>query len=65
MLQLFGVVFFGLTIPLSARAGRPLGRRAALIWVTVAIIVFGLVLAPLFGSGSLVRCRCSWRSAWR
>jgi metabolite-proton symporter len=51
LLQLLGVVFFALTIPLSALIAERGGRRTALIWVTVAIGVFGLVLAPLLTSG--------------
>jgi len=49
-IQLFGVVFFGLTIPWSAiRAER--GRRPVLIAVNVAACGFGLVMAPLLASG--------------
>jgi metabolite-proton symporter len=49
-IQLFGVLFFGLTIPWSAiRAER--GRRPVLIAVNVAACLFGLVMAPLLGSG--------------
>ncbi|WP_426113870.1 MFS transporter [Massilia sp. PWRC2] len=51
-LQLFAVLFFGLTIPLSAVLADKNGSRATMIWVSAAIAVFGLVLAPLFGSGS-------------
>ena len=50
LMQLFGIVFFGLTIPLSAILAER-GRRRTLIWVTVAIGAFGLVLAPMFESG--------------
>jgi metabolite-proton symporter len=53
-LQLFAVVFFGLTIPLSAVLADKKGRRETMIWVSAAIAVFGLALAPLFGSGSTV-----------
>ena len=51
-LQMVGVVFFGLTIPLSAMLADRYGRRRTLLWTTVAIAAFGFVLAPLFGSGS-------------
>jgi metabolite-proton symporter len=54
ILQLFAVLFFGLTIPLSAVLADRHGRRETMIWVSAAIAVFGLVLAPLFGSGSTV-----------
>jgi metabolite-proton symporter len=52
ILQLMSVVFFGLTIPLSAVLADRKGRRSTMIWVTAAIAVFGLVLAPMFGSGN-------------
>jgi len=51
-LQMIGVVFFGLTIPLSAVLADRFGRRRTLLWTTVGIAVFGFLLAPLFGSGS-------------
>jgi metabolite-proton symporter len=54
LLQLFAIVFFGLTIPLAAVLADRHGRRAAMIAVSVAIAVFGLVLGPMFGSGSLL-----------
>ena len=51
LIQLLGVVFFALTIPISALIAERGGRRTTLIWVTVAIGVFGLVMAPLLTSG--------------
>jgi hypothetical protein len=49
-IQLFGVLFFGLTIPWSAvRAER--GRRSLLIAVNAASCGFGLIMAPLLTSG--------------
>ena len=53
--QLFAVIFFGLTIPIAALWADRYGRRTTLIWVSAAIAVFGLALAPLFGSGSSVQ----------
>ena len=53
-LQLFSVLFFALTIPLSAVLADRYGRRATMILVTAAIVPFGLALAPMFGSGSVV-----------
>ncbi len=47
-LQIVGVLFFAATIPLSAVIADRHGRRATLIAVTVAIIVFGLLFQPLF-----------------
>ncbi|MHB9020412.1 MAG: MFS transporter [Halothiobacillus sp.] len=51
--QLFGVVFFAMTIPISSLLADRYGRRLTLIVVTVAIFLFGFAIAPLFGSGSL------------
>ena len=42
LMQIIGVVFFGLFTLLSGPLADRLGRRKLLIWVTVAIIVFGL-----------------------
>jgi metabolite-proton symporter len=47
LIQLFGVLFFGLFIPVGAMLAAR-GRRLTLIWVTVAIGMFGLVFGPLF-----------------
>lgn len=52
LMQLADIVFFAATIPISAVLAER-GRRAALLWVTVAIGLFGLVLAPLFAAGTL------------
>jgi len=52
-LQLFAIVFFGLTIPVAALLADRWGRRAAMILVSAAIALFGLAFGPLFGSGSL------------
>jgi len=51
LMQLFGVLFFALTIPLSALLAER-GRRRVMLVVTVAIALFGLVLAPLFKAGT-------------
>ncbi len=51
-LQMIGVVFFGLAIPVSAVLADRFGRRWTLIATTLAIALFGFALAPLFGSGS-------------
>jgi MFS family permease len=50
VVQLIGIVFFALTIPVSAVLAER-GRRATLIGVTIAIGLFGLVMAPLLSSG--------------
>jgi len=52
MIQLFGVLFFAVGVPVSALLAER-GRRSMLIMVNVAIIVFGLGLAPLFTSGTV------------
>jgi len=52
VLQLFAVLFFGLTIPAAALLADRYGRRRTLIAISAAIALFGLTLAPLFGSGS-------------
>ncbi len=47
-LQLIGVLFFGLTIPLSSLATDRFGRLPVLMMATAAVFVFGLMFAPLF-----------------
>ncbi|MCA0394467.1 MAG: MFS transporter, partial [Proteobacteria bacterium] len=51
-LQMLGVLFFGLMIPVSALYADRFGRRRAMILATLAIMVFGLCFAPLFVAGS-------------
>ncbi|QOY92609.1 MHS family MFS transporter [Massilia sp. UMI-21] len=53
-LQLVAVVFFGLTIPPSALLADRHGRRTAMILVSAAIALFGLLFGPLFGAGTLL-----------
>ncbi len=50
LIQLLGVLFFAVTIPISAVLAER-GRRATLIWVSIGILVFGLVMAPMFLAG--------------
>lgn len=50
VMQLFGVLFFALAIPVGARLAER-GRRLTLIWVTSTIAGFGLFMAPMFVSG--------------
>ena len=52
LLQLLGILFFALTIPLSAILAER-GRRGTLLCVTIAIAAFGLVLAPLLTAGTV------------
>lgn len=51
MIQLGAIFFFALTIPISALLADRLGRRFMLIAVTIGIILYGFLFAPLFGSG--------------
>jgi metabolite-proton symporter len=46
-----GVVFFGIFTMLSGPWADRWGRRKTLIWVTTAIIVFGLLWVPLLSTG--------------
>ena len=52
ILQLLGIICFALTIPLSAILAER-GRRATLLGVSIAIAVFGLVMAPLLTAGTV------------
>jgi metabolite-proton symporter len=52
VMQMIGVLFFAVMIPVSALAADRYGRLEMLIAATVGIIAFGVVLAPLFGSGT-------------
>lgn len=51
ILQMAGVLFFALFIPISAVSAERFGRRVTMGCVTGGIILFGLVLAPLFQAG--------------
>jgi metabolite-proton symporter len=51
LIQLFGILFFALTIPVSALLAER-GRRPVMLGVTTLIALFGLVLAPLFTAGT-------------
>ncbi len=55
LLQIVGVLFFAVTIPLSALIADRRGKRLTLIGATVAIIVFGLAFGPLFGGGGALQ----------
>ncbi len=50
ILQLIGILFFAITIPISAWLAER-GRRPVMFGVTVLIGAFGLVLEPLFTAG--------------
>jgi len=53
LIQLLGIVFFAVFIPIGALLAERAGRRRTLLWVTVAIAAFGLVMAPIFAAGTL------------
>jgi metabolite-proton symporter len=51
LMQLFDILFFAFTIPISAILAER-GRRRLMLWVTASIGIFGLVMAPMFVSGT-------------
>ena len=53
LIQLLGIVFFAVFIPIGALLAERAGRRRTLLWVTIAIAAFGLVMAPIFAAGTL------------
>jgi len=54
-LQMVGVLFFMLTIPLTAVASDRVGRWPVLIASSIAVIAFGFTFAPLFSSADTVK----------
>jgi metabolite-proton symporter len=52
VIQLTGVLFFGLSIPCSASLAGRIGRRLTLILASAAILLFGIFLGPLFSAGT-------------
>jgi metabolite-proton symporter len=50
LIQLFGILFFALTIPWSATLADR-GRRPMLMTVNAGIFAFGLLMAPMFQAG--------------
>ncbi|ENN87743.1 putative transmembrane transporter protein [Rhizobium freirei PRF 81] len=59
VVQLVGVVFFGLTIPLSGLLSDRYSRRLVLILTTVAILIFGLFYSSLLTAGLAGAFICS------
>ena len=51
-MQLFCILFFAATIPLSALMAER-GRRRVMFSVTIGIALFGLVLGPMFQAGTV------------
>ena len=55
VIQMIGVLFFALTISISALIADRIGGRMMLIIATIGIMLFGFLFEPLFGSHDLVR----------
>jgi MFS family permease len=55
LIQLFAVLFFGLAIPISALLADKFSRKGVLMIASLAIAAFGLLMAPMFGSGDVVK----------
>jgi metabolite-proton symporter len=51
VIQLVGILFFALGVPIGGAVAQG-GRRRTLLWVTAAIGAFGLIMAPLFLAGT-------------
>lgn len=51
IMQMFSVIFFGLTIPFSSWLADRYGRRLTQGLILAAMMAFGLGFGPLFGSG--------------
>jgi metabolite-proton symporter len=54
LMQMFGVLFFGATIPISGLLADRHGRRITQVCAAVAIFVFGLVFSRMFHAGDPV-----------
>ena len=54
IMQLFSVLFFGISIPVSAVLADRFGRRMVLIIISVCIAIFGLFFSSLLGSGNTI-----------
>ena len=52
VMQMVGVVFFAATIPFSAALSDRLGRRKVMLASSLAVILFGFILGPLFSAGT-------------
>ncbi|MDL2397550.1 MFS transporter [Rhizobium mayense] len=59
VVQLVGVVFFGLTIPLSGLLSDRYSRRLVLILTTIGILIFGLYYSTLLTAGLAGAFACS------
>jgi metabolite-proton symporter len=52
VIQLVGILFFAAGIPMGGTLAQH-GRRLTLLWVTGAIGIFGLIMAPIFLAGTV------------
>jgi metabolite-proton symporter len=53
LMMIVGVVFFGIFTLVSGPWADRWGRRKTLIWITLAIIAFGLVWVPILSAGTV------------
>src|ERR1700761_8255642 len=51
LMMIVGVIFFGIFTLISGPWADRWGRRRTLIWITLGIIVFGLLWVPMLGAG--------------
>jgi MFS family permease len=58
VLQMVGVLFFGLTIPISALLADRIGGLRMIMIATVSIMVFGFCFEPLFAEHDTVKVFC-------
>jgi metabolite-proton symporter len=59
VLQLVGMLFFGIAIPVAAKLADRSNPRTVLIWASAAMALYGLMFAPLLQaghSGSVLLC---------
>jgi metabolite-proton symporter len=52
LMQMFSVIFFGLTIPIASGLADKYGRRSTQMWIMGAMILFGICFGRMFGSGN-------------
>jgi metabolite-proton symporter len=55
LLQMIGVIFFALAIPVSALGANRIGRWPMLMLASVGVFVFGLFFEPLFGNSDALK----------
>jgi metabolite-proton symporter len=58
ILQMVGVLFFGLTIPISALIADRIGGRSMLVLATLGLIAFGFAFTPLFSTHDTLSVGC-------